>query len=131
MNAIISYTKSFYIKSPLPNGWARCLLLGLGSICGLDVFKPTIVHGLTKLSTQPYNLLGDGGTLVLSHVICQAQFATDLKSQYNIIYIISIIRIIRIICINDIIRIIYIIRIIRIIVIKRIICIMNINTFSA
>ncbi len=68
-------------RPPSPAQWmARCLLSGLGgSICGLDVFKPTIVHGLTKLRAQPFNLLGDGGTLVLPHVICQAQIATDLK----------------------------------------------------
>jgi hypothetical protein len=68
---------------PLPNGWACCLFPGLGSICCPDVFKPTILHGLTKLRAQPFSLLGDGGTLVLPHVICQAQLATDLKSQNN------------------------------------------------
>jgi hypothetical protein len=35
----------------------------------LPPFKPSIAHGLTKLRAQIFNLLGDGGTLVLPHVI--------------------------------------------------------------
>jgi hypothetical protein len=66
---------------PLSNGWADCRLRLLGRIRVLDVFKPTIAHGLTILSAQSINLLGDGGTLGLPHVIRKIQIDTDLNSQ--------------------------------------------------
>ena len=69
---------------PLSNGWTRCLVPRLCSICCLDVLQPTIAHGLTKTRAQVINLLGDGESLVLPHVIRKAQFRTDLKSQNNL-----------------------------------------------
>ncbi len=68
---------------PLSNGWADCPLLLPGSIRVLEAFKPTSPHGWTKLSAQSINLVGDGGTLVLSHVIRKTLIDTYLNSQNN------------------------------------------------
>jgi hypothetical protein len=98
-----SSNSSFIVHYPLPlsNGWANCPLLLLGCIRVLEVFQPTSPHG------QSINLLGDGGTLVLPHVISKTQIDAYLNSQIiSIICIISTIHIFAIISIISAIKII-------------------------
>jgi hypothetical protein len=65
------------VSSPVP--WMGWLPLPPAVL----VFKQTIAHGLTKLSAQSINLLGDGVKLVLPHVIRKTKIDTNLNSQNN------------------------------------------------